>query len=137
LSRVAKNVLCPFYSESRSFTHRFCDNLREGVPLCVVSGLADELDDWDDEFEQANMVMNDAELRAKFPEHFVDVEHCPSVVRSDLYDSVRPEFKKSRCLFGGLCVRPSLTALRDVLLIVLVGRDNFLVFVVDRSRLFL
>lgn len=99
-------VLCPFYREPRSFTRRFCDNLRDGVPLCVVSGLVDELDDWDEEFEKAliRMSVGDAckarEARAR------SKPRCRSVVRSDLYDAVRPEFKRSGCFFGGLCVRP-------------------------------
>lgn len=99
-------VLCPFWRESRSFTRRLCDNLRDGVPLCVVSGLSDQLDNWDEEFEHASMVMDRAELEYYFPEHFVPVEFCDCVVRSDLYDAARPQFKKSGCFFGGLCVRP-------------------------------
>ena len=94
-------VLCPFWRESRShFCVRVCDNLVGGVPLCVVSGFFYH---WDEDFEQARMVMSDAELRTKFPEHFVRVEYCHCVVRSDVYDAV----KRGGCFFGrGLCVRP-------------------------------
>lgn len=100
-------VLCPFWRESRSFTRRFCDNLRDGVPLCVVGGLPDALDDWDEEFEQACMVTHDdAELEYYFPEQFVPDEWCGCVVRGDLYDAAEPKFKKFGCFFGGLCVRP-------------------------------
>lgn len=98
-------ILCPFWRESRPFP-RVCNNLRGGVPLCVVSGLADALDDWDWEFEEALMVMGAAELEYYYPEYFVNVESCDCVVRSDLYDAARPEFKKCGCFFGGLCVRP-------------------------------
>lgn len=104
-------VVCPFYNPDRATYMRmpaggFCDNLRNGVPLCVVSGLAEELEDWDEDFEEASMVMSQAELEYYFPEQFVEVEYCGSVVRSDAYDVTRPEFKKSACFFGGLCVRP-------------------------------
>jgi hypothetical protein len=99
-------VLCPFWRESRSFTRRLCDNLRDGVPLCVVSGLADELGDWDEEFEQSLMKMSCAEARKAQEARIHSRPRCPSVVRSDLYDAVRPDFKKSGCFFGGLCIRP-------------------------------
>lgn len=52
------------------------------------------------------MVMGRAELEYYFPEYFVPVEHCGSVVLCDLYDAMSPQFKKSGCFFGGLCVRP-------------------------------
>lgn len=80
---------------------RFCNNLRSGVPLCIVSGF---FEDWDEEFEQALMVMSEAEARVKFSRPIV--EHCSCVVRSDMYGVARPDFKKSACFFGGLCVRP-------------------------------
>jgi hypothetical protein len=98
-------VLCPFYRPSgKSFTMRLCNHLRAGVPLCIVSGF---FEGWDEEFEQARMLMSDAELRTKFPEHFVHVEYCASVIRSDVYLAFRPEFKKGGCFFGGLCVCPA------------------------------
>lgn len=92
-------VLCPFWRKSRShFTVRFCNNLRSGVPLCIVSGFYKP---WDEEFERALMVMSEAEARVNFSKPIV--EYCSSVVRSDVYDVV----KRSECFFGGLCVCPS------------------------------
>jgi len=109
---MSSGVVCPFYNEQRAGHMRmplngFCDNLRSGVPLCVVSGLSEELEDWDEDFERASMVMGRAELEYYFPEQFVEVEYCDSVVRSDAYDVAHPQFRKSACFFGGgLCVRP-------------------------------
>jgi hypothetical protein len=94
-------VLCPFWRESRSFTRRFCGNLRDGVPLCIGNGFFRA---WDEDFERASMVMGRAELEYYFPKQFV--EFCRSVVRSGVYDAVRPDFEESGCFFGGLCVRP-------------------------------
>jgi hypothetical protein len=92
-------VSCPFWRESRShFTVRFCNNLRSGVPLCIVNGF---FEGWYEEFEQALMVMSEAEARVKFSKPIV--EHCSSVVRSDVYLAV----KRSGCFFGGLCVCPA------------------------------
>ena len=92
-------VSCPFWRKSRShFTVRFCNNLRSGVPLCIVSGF---FEDWDEEFERALMVMSEAEARVKFSKPIA--EHCSSVVRSDVYDAV----KRSECFFGGLCAFPA------------------------------
>jgi hypothetical protein len=100
----SEKVLCPFYKHQREAYMRmpaggFCDNLRDGTPLCCVNGF---FPDWDQEFEEACMTMSEAELRLKFPEHFVHVEYCGYVVRSDVYDAV----KRGDCFFGGLCVRP-------------------------------
>ena len=100
----SENVLCPFYKRQREEYMRmpakgFCDNLRSGVPLCLVSGFGEG---WDEKFEEARMVMDDDELRKKFPEHFVHVEYCGSVVLSDVYLAV----KRGGCFFGGICVRP-------------------------------
>jgi hypothetical protein len=100
-------VLCAFWRESRfDFCVRLCDNLRNGMPLCVVSGLNEFVADWDEDFENASMEMGLAELEYYFPEKFVPDERCGRVVRSDIYESFHPEFKKSGCFFGGLCVRP-------------------------------
>lgn len=96
-------VSCPFYSVFRKFTVPLCDRLRSGIPLCVVSGF---FEDWDEEFEQACMMLGEDEARVKFSKPVV--EHCNRVVLSDVYlgnDSF--VFKKPRCFFGGLCVRPA------------------------------
>lgn len=99
-------VLCPFYRPFSFFSPRFCVTLRSGIPLCVVSGINEFVEDWDEEFEKACMFMDNAELEYYFPEQFVPVEVCGFVVRMSVIDSFRPEFKKSGCFFGGLCVRP-------------------------------
>lgn len=97
-------VVCPFYSEERALRMRMpkngvCDNLRSGIPLCVLGGL---FPDWDEEFEDASMRMDRAELEY-LPEHFTRVECCGSVVLSDVYDAV----KCGCCFFGGICVSPA------------------------------
>jgi hypothetical protein len=108
---MSAKVLCPFYKVERAGRMRmpakgFCDNLRSGVPFCVIGGLMSRVGGWDQEFEESLMKMDYAEARKAEEARARSKPHCPSVVLSDLYDSVRPEFKKSGCFFGGLCVRP-------------------------------
>lgn len=106
----SNDVVCPFFkakpdraSYMRMPKGGFCDNLRSGIPLCVVSGFYEEEDEEfeDEEFERALMVMSEAEARVKFSKPIV--ESCGSVVLCDVYDAV----KRGECFFGGLCVHPA------------------------------
>jgi hypothetical protein len=100
---MGSKVVCPFFRVQRVSYMRmpadgFCDNLRSGVPLCIVNGF---FENWDEEFERACMEFGETEARIRFNKP--DVERCGSVVLTDVYDA----HKGVDCFFGGgLCVRP-------------------------------
>ncbi len=100
-------VLCPFWRgfKSKRLEDRVCDNLRDGLPLCIVNGWR-EPDDYEFDVEMLVGSMSEEECRAKFPVHYR--EYCEHVSGTALYESFRPMFvKPAGCFFGlGLCVRP-------------------------------
>ena len=92
MSKGVKDVVCPFYRLSRDFTVRFCDNLVDGVPSCVVDEFYPDLD-----------LFSFKDIR-EYEKYIDGISICSHFVRSDVYSA---SFSmKSECFFGGLCVHP-------------------------------
>ena len=82
-------VLCAFCSDNRfSFGVRVCDNLVDGVPVCILADFYPDVDPNDD----VDGWLNGTEI---------GFERCKHFVFSDVYRPVA----KHGCLFGGVkCV---------------------------------
>jgi hypothetical protein len=85
---LSSDFVCPFWRVWRQhFSVKFCDNVRDGVPSCVVDGFYPDLDPFSfEDIDAYNRLMD-------------SIEVCSHFVRTEVWYS--PEVVKRGCLFGG------------------------------------